>query len=202
MEAELGRAPEAMERLLHRVAIRRHDPELLAGLVTTCRYAGLPEASLKAHERAVSVDPQMRTSVTWSYLLLGDYARAIATDQGSPPFSALVARAVGGDPNALAEFNHYRETAAAPGARLVCAAHSAAIEGKVEECLDCIEVLRATGFSDPEAWYVSAFLLARVGAVDPALTYLAQALQGGYALRRGTRERVGLDSISRQPAIR
>ena len=95
VEAELGRAPEAMERLLHRVAIRRHDPELLAGLVTTCRYAGLPEASLKAHERAVAIDPQMRTSVTWSYLQLGDY-RAPSRQIGSPPFSALVAGAVGG----------------------------------------------------------------------------------------------------------
>ena len=51
-EAELGQAPEAMERLLRRAATRRTDVGLLAGLVTTCRYAGLLEASIAAHERA------------------------------------------------------------------------------------------------------------------------------------------------------
>jgi tetratricopeptide (TPR) repeat protein len=49
VDVELGRAPEAMERLLRRAATRRADPGLLAALVTTCRYAGVLEASRAAH---------------------------------------------------------------------------------------------------------------------------------------------------------
>jgi hypothetical protein len=39
-----------MVRLVSRA--RAADPELMAGLVTTCRYCGLLEASVAAHARA------------------------------------------------------------------------------------------------------------------------------------------------------
>ncbi len=38
-----------MERLLRRAATRRTDTGVLAGLVTTCRYAGLLDESKAAH---------------------------------------------------------------------------------------------------------------------------------------------------------
>ena len=50
LEVDLGRARDAMARLVERA--HSADPELLAGLVTTCRYCGLLDASVAAHARA------------------------------------------------------------------------------------------------------------------------------------------------------
>src|SRR5262249_23222069 len=46
LEVDLGRARDAMVRLTERA--RAADPDLLAGLVTACRYCGLLDASLAA----------------------------------------------------------------------------------------------------------------------------------------------------------
>ena len=46
LELDLGRAQEAMLRLLERVTRHRADPELLAGLVHVLRYCGLLDASV------------------------------------------------------------------------------------------------------------------------------------------------------------
>ena len=51
-EAELGRAQDAMVRLLARAQTRPSDPELFAGLVQACRYCGLPDAAVAAHHQA------------------------------------------------------------------------------------------------------------------------------------------------------
>ena len=63
LEAEVGRAPEAMGRLLRRASLRRSDSELYAGLVTTCRYNGLLDWSLSAHDLAMRFDPRARRAL-------------------------------------------------------------------------------------------------------------------------------------------
>ena len=63
LEADLGRAQDAMVRLLGRADVSSNDPELFAGLTQVCRYCGLLEASFAAHEQARRLDPQIRTSV-------------------------------------------------------------------------------------------------------------------------------------------
>ncbi len=67
LEVDRGRARDAMARLIERA--QTADPELLAGLVTTCRYCGLLDASMAAHGRALSLEPKIRTSVphTWYF---------------------------------------------------------------------------------------------------------------------------------------
>ena len=78
---QLGRAQEAMIRLLGRVGQSPNDPDLYAGLVVACRYAGLLDASVAAHRRAYTLDPAVRTSVENTWLRLGDYERC--QDPGS-----------------------------------------------------------------------------------------------------------------------
>src|SRR5262249_31945755 len=73
LEVDLGRARDAMTRLVGRAPTA--DPELLAGLVSTCRYCGLLEASVAAHERAVDLEPKIRTSVPHTWFLQADHAR-------------------------------------------------------------------------------------------------------------------------------
>jgi tetratricopeptide (TPR) repeat protein len=48
LEADMGRALSAMERLLKRAQAHRNDPDLFTGLVQACRYCGLLNASVAA----------------------------------------------------------------------------------------------------------------------------------------------------------
>ena len=57
LEVEKGRAVDAMLRLIEQAKKRTADPELFAGLVHACRYCGLLEASVAAHEHARRLDP-------------------------------------------------------------------------------------------------------------------------------------------------
>jgi hypothetical protein len=68
-EAEHGRATEAIVRLLNRIPRNRNDPELYAGLVYACRYVGLLDASVMAHELAHRIETK---------LAIQSYKRALA----------------------------------------------------------------------------------------------------------------------------
>ena len=70
---------------------RAVDPEHFAGLVHACRYAGLLNASVAAHEEARRLDPGIPTSVVNAYLMLGDYERILRIDEGGDPDSKVMA---------------------------------------------------------------------------------------------------------------
>ena len=84
LEAALGRAHDAMVRLVSRA--RTADPELMAGLVTACRYCGLLDASVAAHQRARALDRKIPTSVMHTWFMQGDWERLAALrDANAPP---------------------------------------------------------------------------------------------------------------------
>ena len=76
----LGRAKEAVARLLGRTRAQAADPELFAGLVIACRYCGLLDASLAADRHARRLDPTIRTSVAYTHFMRGDWERAVTAD--------------------------------------------------------------------------------------------------------------------------
>jgi non-specific serine/threonine protein kinase len=180
VDVELGRAPEAMERLLARAAKRRSDPGLLAGLVTTCRYAGLLDASLAAHRRAVAVDPQQVTSVAWTYFQLGELRLAIESDRGTPPYCAMLARLILGEMG-LDGIREEEERTPHAAAKLAVAAYRLSFTGDTAGAMEKLDALRASGFDDPEGWYLYSFCLVRQGDADRGLTLLTRAVDGGYA---------------------
>ena len=59
---------------------KRHgnDPELFAGLVHACRYCGLFEESLAAHDEARRLDPNVPTGVEQTLLMTGDIEGLLA----------------------------------------------------------------------------------------------------------------------------
>lgn len=168
-----------MARLLGRAATRPNDVGLFAGLVTTCRYAGLLDASLAAHDRARAVDAAATTSVTWTHFMRGDYQSAVATDVQKPPFCARLSRMVRGDLR-IDEVRAIEERSVA-GTRLAVSAYRHMMEGAVDQVLAVLTELRAFGFADPEGWYLYAFMLARDGHAEPALDLLTQAVDMGFA---------------------
>ena len=80
LEADTGRAREAIVRLLREATHHGNDPELFAGLVHACRYSGLFEESLAAHAEARRLDPNIGTSFQQTLLMQGDIERLIAVE--------------------------------------------------------------------------------------------------------------------------
>jgi serine/threonine protein kinase/tetratricopeptide (TPR) repeat protein len=85
VEVETGRAQQAMLRLLERARSHPNDPELFAGLVQACRYAGLDHQAIAAYEHAHRLDPKVRTAVTHAFFMAGEYERVAETDLEDPP---------------------------------------------------------------------------------------------------------------------
>jgi serine/threonine protein kinase len=82
LQADMGKARQAMVTLLEQAARHSNDPDLLAGLVHVCRYCGLFEQSLAAHDEARRLDPNIPTSFEQTLLMAGDFDRLLA--QGNP----------------------------------------------------------------------------------------------------------------------
>jgi tetratricopeptide (TPR) repeat protein len=80
LEADTGRAREAIVRLLGEAGRHGNDPELFAGLVHACRYAGLLDESVAVHEEARRLDPNIVTSVQQTLLMKRDLDRLLTLD--------------------------------------------------------------------------------------------------------------------------
>lgn len=91
LELDLGRAQEAMLRLLAGVKRHRSDPELLAGLLHALRYCGLLEASVAAFEKAERLDPNVTTSVCHTFWMMRDTHRAVETEPAGDRMMAMLA---------------------------------------------------------------------------------------------------------------
>jgi hypothetical protein len=194
VDVELGKAPEAMARLLGRAALHPSDPGVMGGLVTTCRYAGLLEASRAAHARAIAIDPALRTSVSWTHFLLGDFETAIATDIAQPPFCAMMAKLLTGrlsQEDIIAVENTLPEG----GPRRVVRGYRLLLTRRIDEAIEEIEALGASGFNDPEGWYLHALMFAHVGALEIALRLLTKSVDMKFASHYPLSTRVEWDGL-------
>ncbi|MGI8769960.1 MAG: winged helix-turn-helix domain-containing protein [Acidobacteriaceae bacterium] len=77
IESDAGNAEAAMVRLVGQSTRRKNNAEIFSALVHACRYCGLMDVSLQAHERAIRLDPNIRTSVAHTHFALGDFERAL-----------------------------------------------------------------------------------------------------------------------------
>lgn len=198
-EAEIGRASDAMVRLLTRARSRGSDPELFAGLVTAFRYCGLLDESIAAWEHARRLDPAVRSSVSFTFLARGEDDRAIETDVGSPAFAALIARLRKEGDDRLRGIEDCRiieQSTAHSGARLVAAAYRLATIGDRDGVVASIaEMHSSSGFSDPEGYYFIGSFLARAGAAQEALDLLERVVSGGFHCPSAMRDDPAWDSV-------
>jgi serine/threonine protein kinase/tetratricopeptide (TPR) repeat protein len=192
VEAEMGRAQEAMVRLLRLAHKTRNDPELFAGLVHTCRYAGLFEASLAAHREAQRLDPHLPTGVVHTLWQRGDFEQVLALTSSDGQMARCFALlALGRQPEAIEAWESVAKTFSP-----LTASVREWIES-VREFLTLSEVSRAAVFKnldgafDPEEIFFVGTQAARLGMPE-ALTMLAQAVDAGYA---------AADTLARHPWI-
>jgi serine/threonine protein kinase/tetratricopeptide (TPR) repeat protein len=201
-EVESGRAQQAVFRLLERIRDRSSDPELYAGLIHACRYAGLIDASIGAFHRARRLDPSIRTSVAHSFLLNGDFEKAIAVDVDDPPYITMLSlQELGRDQDLLAlhQTTHARSSGNVHLMFFVDAV-AATVEGDIATGLEAVAKLRAfPAFSDPEGLYLWARASAGLGDYEGALEMAALAVDTGLHCVRAFETAPAFDAIRRDP---
>ena len=194
VEVDLGRAKEAMLRLLDCASRQRADPELFAGLVHACRYCGLIEASIAAYEKASRLDPNIRTSVCHSYWFAGDTERALATDNGETPFMKLLVRIRRGEIDQvieeLQELATTKPSSYTRGWQLLVAALQ-----QNRAVLDAQYDLEAAELRDPEGIYYWALIAAYAGDVDRTLQMLRRAVDRGWLCYQALASEPWLDGV-------
>jgi serine/threonine protein kinase len=178
---DLGRSTAAIARLLAQARTRPSDPELYAGLVVACRYGGLLDASLAADRRARRLDPAIRTSVSYTHWMRGDYTLAMEHDRDEPRYMQLYALPMLGRAEEAIAFIDRLEAGPMPPmlyrelTQLRCAIQGRPLERALE-----LEDLLGTGFRDPEGIYFVLRNAVRVGHLEPALRMLESVVTRGY----------------------
>jgi pentatricopeptide repeat protein len=178
---ELGRSREAMARLLERAKTHSNDPQLFAGLVLTLRFCGLLNASVAADRRARHLDPGVRTSVHYTYELLGEWDRAIEYDDEDMKYVTRLCLLASGRVEEAARLGKGQDVSRLPGLeRHVILSGQAAVRGDREACLESVDKLLVSTFRDPEGRFYLVRNLCRVGELDRAVSVLAEVVERGF----------------------
>jgi eukaryotic-like serine/threonine-protein kinase len=180
-EAEIGRARDALVRLLGLARTTRNDPETFAGLVHACRYCGLLEASEAAHREARRLDPHISTSVVYTWWARGDMERIIeeTSDAGDFELRTMAFLALGQEDEARKTLE-LPPTSFSPVFTTIMKALEAMIDGRAEAA-DIFAGLAST-HSDPEAMFMYGACLGRLGHSAHSLSALTACVDGGFAV--------------------
>jgi TolB-like protein/tetratricopeptide (TPR) repeat protein len=191
LEADTGRTEEALSRLLRRLQVRQTEPEIYAGLVQVCRYCGLLDASVAAHESATALDPGIRTSIGLTRLARFEHDLALDSasremDDGMRAFMLLV---MGRREEALDLARRVAPISRSDNTEPMREAVRFYLEGRREEAL--IALHAATGvdpkndtvwpdFPDGEDSVGIAQMYARLGRHDLTLLGFRAGVRKGY----------------------
>ena len=180
LEAELGRATDAVARLLRCARTGSVSPELFVALVLCCRFCGLLEASVSAHKCARKLDPQVATSVSHTHYQLGDYESALRdVGVGAWAVVGMTLGTMGRTADGLAAFRNVEESGVPEPMRAFLGAWRAMLEGKRQESLDAAEQC-IQHYLDPEGVFYMGLIMAHLGESDRALTVLRECMDRGF----------------------
>jgi DNA-binding winged helix-turn-helix (wHTH) protein len=180
MEVDLGRAPDALVRLLRVIDRTGPDAASFAGLVHALRFCGLLAESRMAHERARAQDPAILTSVAHTYWMLGEYELAMRETVGDIGYMAgLSLSSLGRVSDAVAALRWRERDTRDNRARAFLVSLRALLQDEREESLHALG-RAGDGLADPEAKYYIARSYARLSAPDAALASLGDVVSGGF----------------------
>ncbi|MEP6636856.1 MAG: hypothetical protein ABJB97_09040, partial [Acidobacteriota bacterium] len=181
LEAELGRAKEAVVRLLRCARTGSTSPDLFVALVLCCRFCGLLEASVAAHERARNLDPQIATSVSHTYYQLGDYASALRhIAVGSWGIAGMTLGTMGRTGDGLAALRKLEQSGMPGPMQAFVGAWRAMFEGNRQESLDATERC-IQHYLDPEGIFYMGLIMAHLNESERALTVLSECMDRGFS---------------------
>ena len=206
MEVDMGRALNAMVRLLRLASSRSTAPDLFAALVTPCRHCGLLQASVEAHERARRLDPHVRTSVMHTLIAAGDYLRA-ADEAGSDPGGRWVAMAMAGHHDAFRQCRQAAEGIRAANAQVAqwIDALGDVLEGRGSPdavCSATADVVFKQLPGDLDGGFYAVASLARFGGeqgADSAMQNLSKLVSSGFFSHETLKKHPWLDGLRRRP---
>ena len=199
VQVDQGRSLDAMKRLLDRAHQRRSDAELFAGLGHVCRYCGLLQPALVAHQEARRLDPMISTSVMHTYFMLGSYEQALETSASDYGYGMGLVLAMLGRVEEAVSLLRQRELAKPWRlGKLYLTSLRALLEGKREESLAVSEELMQATFRDPEGMYYLARQLGYLGEEAPALDMLSRAIDNGFFCHQAMLRDPWLDSLRTQ----
>jgi serine/threonine protein kinase/tetratricopeptide (TPR) repeat protein len=206
LEADTGRAEQAVVRLLQQATRHGTDPELFAGLVHACRYCGLNAASVAAHAEARRLDPKIATSVDQTRLMMGDIEGLLANTH-----HALVAGADDGIQVIGLGMAGRREEALAlldvmEGKQRIATFERwtrqlrAWLERRRDDLLEDLADLGTIRIQDdPEAVFQVSWQFCELGAHAVALPHLRRSVAKGYFAVDMLRHSPHFDAIRNDP---
>jgi tetratricopeptide (TPR) repeat protein len=199
LEVDLGRAEQAMVRLLRRARDRTSDPELFAGLAHACRYCGLLSASMAAATHALRLDPKIRTSAGQTCFMRGDYAAVLDYEPEDINYLRNLALVMlERNDDALASLGTVDKSLPHRLVIFVTALEHL-VRGNREKSLAAIR--RLANIKDPEGRFYVARHLAYLGDLEGALALFAHVVPDGFFCLPALTRDPWLDTLRAAPAF-
>ena len=186
LEADMGQTRRALARLLAATERHGNDPELFAGLVHVCRYCGLNEQSIAAHEEARRLDPNVPTSVEQTILMTGDIERLLAVEppllgSGDQGIRVIGLGLAGRREEARRLLIAMRSASRLPLFQSWTDYLMAWLEERAPEMIASVSAFRGLKImDDPEAIFQEGWLLCDSGQHERGLDCLRRAVAKGY----------------------
>ena len=189
LEADTGKTREALVRLLTEADRHGNDPDLFAGLVHVCRYCGLNDQSIAAHEEARRLDPNVPTSFEQTILMTGDIERLLAVEppvlagSGDQGIRVIGLGLAGRRDEARRALVAMQGTSQLPLFQAWTDYLMAWLDGRGGDM-----IINMSAFSnvkimdDPEAIFQEGWLLCDAGEHERGLDYLRRAVAKGYSV--------------------
>ena len=209
LESDMGHARQAVVRLLGEAGRHGNDPELFAGLVHACRYCGLYEQSIAAHEEARRLDPNVPTSLEQTILMTGNIERLLTVDPpvlgrgGDEGIRAIGLGLAGRRDEARRLLLDIRSASRLPLFQFWCDYLLAWVERRGTGMLINMSAFGALKImNDPEAVFQEGWLLCDAGDYERGLECLQRAVAKGYFVAPTLASAPAFDPLRRDPAFR
>jgi non-specific serine/threonine protein kinase len=207
LQADMGQTQAALLRLLAEAGRHGNDPELFAGLVHTCRYCGLYEHSLAAHEEAHRLDPNVSSSIEQTLMMAGDLERLLDAElsvagSGDEGIRVIGLGLAGRREEARAMLLRIREHEVIPIFRTWWQYLLAWLERRPADMVVLMTGLERLKINeDPEAIFQEGWLYCDVGEHARGLGYLRRAVDKGYFVSPTLAGRPQFDALRGDPAF-
>ncbi|HJU69436.1 MAG TPA: protein kinase [Gemmatimonadaceae bacterium] len=189
LEADMGKARPALVRLLGEADRHGNDPELFAGLVHSCRYCGLYEQSIAAHEEARRLDPNVPTSLEQTILMTGDIERLLSVEppplgrSGDEGIRVIGLGLAGRRDEARQALLDMRSASRIPLFQSWTDYLMAWLDRRGADMLINMSAFSSVKIlDDPEAIFQEGWLLCDAGEHERGLEYVRRAVAKGYAV--------------------